>query len=230
MHMNKTRINDIRETIALAKAHEANTHDLANMLRNNISRLHATIEFPHEDAVSILKDFIIRYIEQVPEFIEIFSVLTKDAGIYDYVSTFLAIAQDYFLKPPDAVSRQVGLASLMDQAYLSHRLIEEINDRFIGRCGIPLAPMDMTRSNLIMHHLISEPFANELDLAVQYSLELLMAKEEQVFNSPDFLRYAEQRKARGWSEELSRWPCLASDLAIQLNFGRQNTETPSNLH
>ena len=57
-----------------------------------------------------------------------------------------------------------------------------------------------------------------------------MAKEEQVFNSPDFLRYAEQRKARGWSEELSRWPCLASDLAIQLNFGRQNTETPSNLH
>ena len=54
-------------------------------------------------------------------------------------------------------------------------------------------------------------------MAVQYSVELLM-NQERVFENQTFLDYISDHKQRGWSEELQRWPCLANDLAINLNF------------
>ena len=219
------KINEIRETSRLAKAHEARTAHLAGLLNASADELHSAIQLPEQDSVPTLLNFVVKYIEHVPDFVEAISTLTHDAGIYDYTSAFVRIAQDYFLKPPEVVTDHTGLDALMDEAYLAHRLMEEINDRFIGRCGIPLAPMDMTRSNIIIHHLIGEPFANELDLAVQYSVESLMTKER-VFSQGLFLKYVEEHKHRGWSEELRRWPCLAKDLAIDLSFSEPSGDEP----
>jgi hypothetical protein len=217
--MDDRDINKIRETIAKAKAHEQSTSLLANQFGQNIERLHTAIELPDDNKVEALMNFVIHYIEHVPDFIEAISNITHQAGIDNYSETFIAIAKDYFLKPPEAVStnEHSGLLGLMDEAYLAHRLIEEINDRLIGQIGIPLAPMDMTRSNIIIHHLIGEPFANELDMAVHYSVESLMPKEK-VFQSDNFLAYINEHKKRGWSSELERWPCLANDLSITLRF------------
>ncbi len=212
-------INRIRETIAKAKAHEQSTSLLAKQFGDSIERLHDAIELPEDNKVAALMNFVIHYIEHVPDFIEAISNITHEAGIDDYSDTFMSIARDYFLKPPETVDAHdhKGLLALMDEAYLAHRLVEEINDRLIGQIGIPLAPMDMTRANIIIHHLIGEPFANELDLAVHYSVESLMPKEK-VFQSEVFQSYIDEHKKRGWSSELERWPCLANDLSITLRF------------
>ena len=223
----------IRKTIQLAKQHEANTGHLSQLLNNEIPKLHNAIRLPEDNAVEALLNFITRYIEHVPDFVEAISHVTNQANVFDYAETFLRIAKDYFLHPPEIVDGHIGMDALMDEAYLAHRLMEEINDRFIGYCGTPLAPMDMTRSNLIIHHLIGEPFANELDLAVQYSVELCMSKEK-AFENEAFQAYLEQHRQHGWNEELEAWPCLADDLAISLDFSSQSkkldTETPSALH
>lgn len=211
------QILSIRTIIAQAKKQEYKSQHLTKMLHDSIPGLHNSIKLPSRNAVNALLDFVILYIEHVPDFIEAITVMTREAGVYEYSKTFLNIAQEYFLHPPEIITEHKGLDALMDEAYLAHRLMEEVNDRVISYCGAPLIPMDMTKANLVIHHLIGEPFANELDLAVQYTVEVLVDKEN-VFKESLFKNYVEKHKFYGWLDELNRWPCLTADLSVNLNF------------
>ncbi len=215
--MDMKDVESIRDTIQQAIQHERQTGHLSALLELEAPKLHSAIRLPADRAVDTLLDFVTRYIEHVPDFVEAISHVTHRAQVFDYAETFLRIAKDFFLQPPDIIDGHVGMDALMDEAYLAHRLMEEVNDRFINYCGVPLAPMDMTRSNLIVHHLIGEPFANELDKVVQYSVEHCMNKEK-VFENAAFQTYLDEHKQRGWQQELQEWPCLAQDLKISLNF------------
>ncbi len=212
----KQKIAQIRQLIVNAKQHELATPQLNRVLQLRTQHLHEAIKLPHLEAEQLLTKFVIRYIGQVPEFIEAISEITKEAGIYDGISPLLHIASDYFLAPPHIIGNHSQFEALLDEAYLAHRLLEEVNDRFIGFCGIPLAPMDMTRANVIAHELIGEPFANELDQAVLFSAELLL--NQYSFAGESFQHYIALHKSRGWSQELQQWPCLTEDLAIVLDF------------
>lgn len=206
----------IRQLINTAKQREDASAQLSRLLSTRAHHLHDAIKLPTQQAEQLLAEFVIRYIAQVPEFIEAISDITKEAGIFEGILPLLNIASDYFLTPPDIIGDHVQLEALLDEAYLAHRLLEEVNDRFIGYCGIPLAPMDMTRANVIAHELIGEPYANELDQAVLFSAELLL--NQYSFAGESFKHYISLHKSRGWSQELQRWPCLTEDLAIVLDF------------
>lgn len=209
-------LDRIEALIQNAKKRDLETGQLNRILEQRARHLHSAIKLPREQAAPALRDFVVRYIEHVPDFIQAIDDITREAGIDDRVEPLLNIACDYFLSPPELVSSHSQLVAMLDESYLAHRLLEEVNDRFIAHCGIPLAPMDLTRANVIAHELIGEPFANELDQAVLFSAELLL--DEYSFNSKNFQRYVAQHRDRGWSEELRRWPCLAADLAIDLRF------------
>lgn len=210
------KLTQIRSLILNAKQHTGAAAQVSQLLSERTHQLHGAIKLPPQEASNLLATFIIRYIGQVPEFIEVISEMTKEAGIYEGVCPLLDIAIDYFLAPPDIIGNHNQLEVLLYQAYLAHRLLEEINDRFIGYCGIPLAPMDMTRANVIAHELIGEPFANELDQAVLFSAELLL--DQYSFAGDNFQNYIAMHKHDGWSLELERWPCLTENLAIVLDF------------
>lgn len=213
----------IRQLIDTAKQHDTASAQLSQLLRVRTHHLHEAIKLPKQEAEQLLAEFVVRYIAQVPEFIEAISDITKEAGIFDGIVPLLNIASDYFLAPPDIIGDHGQLEALLDEAYLAHRLLEEVNDRFIGYCGIPLAPMDMTRANVIAHELIGEPYANELDQAVLFSAELLL--NQYSFAGESFQHYIALHKSRGWSQELQRWPCLTEDLAIVLDFGNTKVVT-----
>jgi hypothetical protein len=213
-------VTAIRETIELAKIHEAKTGHLARMLNAHInSGVHIAIKLPNEGAVDCLMNFVIAYIENVPRFLEAAMSITQSAHIEAYAAPTLNLALDYFLKPPEMISGHIGIDELMDEAYLAHRLMEEVNDRFMLRAGIPLVPMDMTLSNLVVHSLIGEPFSNELDDAVQFSVDKLMAQEH-VYESDAFKAYIANHRGDQWQSELERWPCLMDQLSIDLQFSR----------
>lgn len=211
-------LDPIRDLVAQARSQEQASGQLRRILEARSARLHDAIRLPPEQAAAVLEDFVVRYIEHVPEFIEAIGDITREAGLERHIQPLLNIARDYFLSPPDLISGHSQLEALLDEAYLAHRLLEEINDRFISYCGIPLAPMDTTRANVIAHELIGEPFANELDQAVLFSAELLLT--EHPFGGESFEHYVRRHKDRGWSEELRRWPCLATNLDIDLRFDR----------
>ncbi|GAA5315974.1 MAG: hypothetical protein AseanaTS_11790 [Candidatus Pelagadaptatus aseana] len=216
-HTVQTNLGLIQSTIATARVHEQQTAELKSLLEQQLPSLHTAIELPSHNSVDTLHGFIMDYIQHVPQFIEAIHTLAEDAKIDEPISYVLKVASDFFLEPPQLLESHSGMRALMDESYLAHRLIEEVNDRFINLCGQPLAPMDMTRSNLIIHYLIGEPFANELDSAVQYCVDLIMARHSSI-QSEAFQAYIEEHRDNGWYEEIKRWPCLAEDLSINLNF------------
>lgn len=215
--MSLDQISRIRTLVQQARELDAGNGQLSALLAARARHLHGAIKLPSRQSTALLADFVVRYVEQVPNFIEAITAIAREAGIYKRVEPLLNIACDYFLSPPDIVNGNSQLGSLLDEAYLAHRLLEEVNDRFIGYCGIPLAPMDMTRANIVAHELIGEPFANELDQAVLFSAELLLNQYQ--FNGKNFERFIEAHKSRGWLQELERWPCLTDDVAIVIEFG-----------
>ncbi|WP_020208533.1 hypothetical protein [Gilvimarinus chinensis] len=212
------RIEAIRQLIDGAAQAESETISLVDRLHLRHPQLHSAIHLESDTAPLLLADFVVRYIEHVPDFIEAIHAIANEADISSGVEPLLDIAIDYFLSPPDLLKGHSAMESLLGEAYLAHRLLEEINDRFIGLGGAPLVPMDMTRANLIAHELIGEPFANELDQAVLFSADLLLT--EYNFKGEAFERFFCKHREQGWSVELSRWPCLAADRAIFLNFER----------
>ncbi len=213
-----TSTDMIRGIIASARQHEENTGHLRQLIEGELNVLHRAIRLPEDRPAQALLNFAIRYIEHVPNFVDAITGLTRSAGVYDYAGIFLNIASNYFVDPPDLVRDHQGLHALMDEAYLAHRLIEELNDRIVSRCGVPLAPMDMTYSNLIAFELIREPIANELDFAVHYAIEMHADKETLIENDA-FKAYVRDHKQKGWLVELDQWPCLAENLNIDVSFG-----------
>lgn len=215
--MSESAILHIRQSIALAREHEKESQQLQKFLRARLPSLHPSIALPQDNAVQALLEFVERYIEHVPDFLEALQEFMREANIYDYGKTFIAIAEDFFLQPPELVREHFGLQALIDEAYLAHRLVEEINDRLELSCGTLLAPMDMTLSNIIVHDILGEEFANQLDLAVHYAVEALFAQDD-LANQAQCSNWLADQHANRWREALKRWPSLAGDNSIRINL------------
>ena len=80
------------------------------------------------------------YIEQVPDVLDAAANVAREAGIEAQVKPVLKVAEQFFLQPPSLVEGHEGLDGLLDEAYLAHRLVEEVNDRYIAHLGEPLIP------------------------------------------------------------------------------------------
>lgn len=211
----------LKQAIQAAKAHELETGQLTHLLEARISDLHRAIQLPVNNSVPALLNFIIRYIEHVPEFVEAVADIAGEAGIEETIEPVVEIACEYFLEPPQWLEQDTGLVALMDEAYLAHRLIEEVNDRYMGHFGAPLVPMDMTRSNLIIHHLIGESFANKLDAAVHSAVDQLEQRDRDRSKLKSFI---DRCRDRNIARELIRWPCLTDTLSINLMLDGQSSQ------
>ena len=207
----------IENLVKAANEHEAETSALLNLLESNLAILPKVISLPDTEPAVAFREFVVEYINHVPTFIAAVSFAAKDAGIDDYVRPFLEVATNYFLEPVNVNLAEEGLEALMQQAYLSHRLIEEVNDQYIVRAGIPLIPMDITKANIIVHQLIGETLANSLDEVVEETAKQMTAQDS-VYGSAEFKKYVETRKGKGWDQVWKQWSDMTNSLAIDLDF------------
>lgn len=130
-------------------------------MRHSLPRLHHSIQLPQQDIPRHITCFVIRYIQAVPEWLRQLEALCEAAGIQ-----FAAVREMVgrsFAEPPERHPDQVGLAALLDDAYLAHRTLEEINEQLQPACGMPLLPMDPMVANLVVRELLGEQYADELD-------------------------------------------------------------------
>jgi hypothetical protein len=128
------------------------------------------------------------------------------------------MAEGFFVQPPALMEGHYGLESLLDEAYLAHRLVEEVNDLYITHLGQPLIPLDTTVANLIAHRLIGEPFANQLDEAVHEAMQGLI--NQPIFSSPAVQAYRATLCSAHTSAAWQRWPCLSRQLGVELELGQ----------
>ena len=168
---------DIREIIARAIEQDHQTHSLRNRLAANIDDFRSRLELPEAEPAEALIEFITRYIESVPGCISLVTAVSKRLGFHDYAAPFLHIAEDYFLQPPEELPETGGLALLLDEAFLAHRLLEEVNDHHIRHVQRPLLPVDMTEANIIVHHLLGDTFATRLEQLVQFTAAQILERE-----------------------------------------------------
>lgn len=177
----------IRKIISKAIVSEQNTGQLRAFLGKQQTQLSQTLILPKHDPISTLIIFITGYVESVPSSLDLVETVSKKLGFYNYASPFLLLAEDYFLHPPEAIADTQGLMGLLDEAFLAHRLLEEVNDNHMRHLNRPLLPVDMTEANAIVHHLIGDALASQLENLVQRAASQLLAQEsawEQVRNLP----------------------------------------------
>lgn len=205
--------NLIREIILGARAHEEQTRALEAGFEQRLEALQERLVLPQQNPARSLVHFVSQYIEYVPVFIDGAEEISRQTGIFDYVAPFLHLAEDYFLAPPDELGEESGLQALLDEAYLAQRLIEEINDRHIGRYRSALLPLDITRANIIVHHLIGDPLASRLDALVEQTVNRLI-DGERAFER-DGLDHSMPADSVGAWEGL---PCLSRSAAIDLRI------------
>ncbi|WP_312931729.1 hypothetical protein [Pseudomonas sp.] len=204
----------LREQISQAHQHERQTGQLEQRLEQQLPHLHPLIQLPEQDARGTLARFVSAYIDQVPELLEAAYAVARQAGIEAQIKPVLQIAEAYFLLPPSELQGHVGLDCLLDEAYLAHRLVEEVNDLYIRHFSQPLIPLDTTVANLIAHQLIGEAFANQLDEVVHHSVDEML--DDQSFAAESVEQYRDTLCSPETGEAWKRWPCLSRQWGVEL--------------
>ena len=204
----------LREQILRAQQHEAETGLLARHLAVQLPHLHATIELAEEDRNSVMTRFVSAYIEQVPDLLDAANEVAREAGIESQIKPVLKIAEQFFAQPPALINGHIGLEGLLDEAYLAHRLVEEVNDLYIKHFQQPLIPLDTTVANLIAHQLIGEHFANQLDEAVHHAVDEMLNDDSFALESVE--AYRDRLTSPETGAAWKRWPCLSKQLGVSL--------------
>ncbi|WP_283788824.1 hypothetical protein QNI23_016805 [Bermanella sp. WJH001] len=207
------RVGTLRSIISNAFYHEERTHCLERHLKFHIETLPDRLKIEKDNELESLKKFAMDYIHHVPEFLDALKEASQKAGIENHVFPFLRIAERYFISPPSLPNHHVGLMAMMDEAYLAHRLFEEVNDRYISRVGMPLIPWDMTLANVVAHQLVGEDLANRLDALVYNTVNKMMPAERH-YESDEFKDFVKQEKGNTtsiWQE----WPCMGKAAGIE---------------
>lgn len=170
-------IAGIRDSIKAARRHEERTGEFCRKLEESLPQIRIKLLLPEEGPVEGLMDFVVDYAESVPGSLNLVTAVSKRLGFYDYAAPFLTMAEEYFLNPPDVLPADGGLEALLDEAFLAHRLLEEVNDHHIRHLQRPLLPLDMTEANLIVHYLLGDTFATRLERLVQFAASQMLERE-----------------------------------------------------
>lgn len=206
----------LREQIQRAHQHETGTGQLTRQLEVQLPHLHPAIQLPDVDAKGVLTRFVKAYIDLVPDLLDAANEVAREAGIESQITPVLTIAEQFFLQPPAILEGHAGLDGLLDEAYLAHRLVEEVNDLYIKHFGQPLIPSDITVANLIAHQLIGETFANQLDEAVHHAVDEMLNEESFALESVE--AYRERLYSADTEAAWKRWPCLSRQLGVGLEL------------
>ena len=205
---------DIKESISAALHQEEETGEFRRKLSERLPELQKKLVLPEECPLDALMAFVVSYAESVPGSLNLVTAVSKRLGFFDYAAPFLHMAEDYFLRPPELLPGGGGLEALLDEAFLAHRLLEEVNDHHVRHLERPLLPLDMTEANLIVHYLLGDELANRLEQLVQFTASHLLEREH-VWDKVKALPGAEVAS----TEWISSGGLVDSEQQIRLRLG-----------
>lgn len=206
------KIDALRASIEAALQHESTLTRLPGVLAARLATLHPSIRLPAQDPAAALLEFVRAYVAEVPALLEAADSVARSAGIEAHIQPLLRLAQEFFLTPPAELAGHEGLEALLDEAWLVHRMVEEVNDRYIAHFGRPLIPFDTTLANLVAHELVGDELACQLDQVVLRLCDERL--DASIFAVDSVQRYRAQLVAceAAWQQ----WPCLSRRLGVEL--------------
>ncbi|MFT6467159.1 MAG: hypothetical protein ACJARQ_000304 [Oleispira sp.] len=204
----------LQQLIQKSVTEEQQTGELHQLLQQRLETVERIVQLPEIEALERLYEFVIRYIQQVPQMLEDLHQGAVEAGLLNYVSPILEVVEGFFMAPPKELNSDSGLVALMDEAFLAHRLFEEVNDTYIMRVGQPMIPFDMTMSNVIVHSLIGEPYANDLEQVVMVATKGIFGEEKAYEKNEKFLAFMDKKDNDNLIKIAQRWPCMSTQMGL----------------
>jgi hypothetical protein len=193
--------------IVEAQQHEQRTRELASLLaaRQDLTR---RIDFANgQHPLAMLIDFITRFVERTPKLLDDLNQRVLPDPVSEIADQLIHTCTELFIAPPPLLNGKHGLNGAMCRAFLCQRLFEDINDTCTVRLGNPLLMLDITRSNLWIHHLIGEPYAALLE-------ELIYLLSSRLIERMDFNhRFDDENYKADWNHH-GLDDCLGSDLPL----------------
>lgn len=204
----------LQQLIQTAVTSEQETKHLHDLLAQRLETVERIVELPQVEALERLYDFVLRYIQQVPQMLEDLHHGAIEAGLLQYISPILDVVEGLYMAPQKQLDGKTGLVALMSRAFLAHRLFEEVNDTYIMRVGQPMIPFDMTMSNVIVHSLIGEPFANELDQVVIVAAKGIFGGNKVYEKNDQFLAFMSKKENNNLVTIAQNWPCMSTEMGL----------------
>lgn len=149
-----------------ARRQEARSGIFLSQMHDRARNLPGTIDIAGPDRSTCLFQFAVEYVEMAPRLIEWVAACAREAGARRLFTPFIQAAINYFTQPSLVLAHHDGLDGLLIKAYLCHRLMEEMSENNRSIRVSHLVDVQMTQANLLVHHLLGEPFANELDQSI----------------------------------------------------------------
>ena len=107
----------IRSLINTAVAHEESTHHLKQSIETHLQDMHSSIKVDDDQSVQKMVNFVIEYVNQVPDLLDALQVAAQDSGLIKCMQPLMDLATEFFTIPPDVVNSHIGLNAMMDEAY-----------------------------------------------------------------------------------------------------------------
>ena len=212
------QLEKLGNLIAKAKAHEDKTKQLSLHLQKVTDGLHSAVTIKNKKhSPTVLADFVIKYIAHAPRFLSVMAKASAEANMLGLLLPIIKLSEDFFLNPPRIIGHEESLERLMESSYLTHRLIEEVNDRFLLESGKILVPVDMITANLIIHNLIGEPFSNQLDdFCFELAKEIIQPSNSKKNLGPGL--HISDEKQIAWTKAWLHWSELLAESQVKLRL------------
>ena len=210
------RLEAVHEIINQAKAVEFRSRYLQRTLTTQSWQLPELISVDADPAAPQLLNFIIDYIELAPQTLACIANSAKRVGLDYLFQPFLQTAMDYFMRPAIILNFNTGLDGLMIRAYQCHRLIEELYENNRSLRNSKICELESTQANLLVHHLIGEPFFNDTATTEIYTMSKLVRMPE--YYNLDLAHYIESAWGHDWQQLSQRWQRLLAKHQIHFNL------------
>jgi len=216
VHMTPKAVLDIIHT---AKCREARSGAFLRHLQLRAKALPTCICFNSRAPASCLFQFSVEYIETAPRLIHAVDTCARDAGHEGLFTPFLDAATRFFTHPSVLLSHYIGLDGLLISAYLCHRLMEDMYENNHSFRRSQLVGLEATRANLLVHELIGEPFANELDDAVAITVRQIAGGPD--YYSLDLDPFVAKANNAAWNSMRRYWGNLLVRNHIRFTLGNR---------
>lgn len=196
----------VLEIIDQARRQEARSGTFFRQTKATYLRLPSSVVVNGPQPANCLFRFAVEYIEMAPRLIECVDACAAEAGCSSLFAPFTDAAIRYFTQPSAQLLRYEGLDGLLIRAYQCHRLMEDMHDNNRSIRASELFDLEAVRANLVVHEIIGEPFANELDEAITLTVM-------QIAGTPDFYDldlepFIDQVNNRAWDWMRNYWENL----------------------
>jgi AcrR family transcriptional regulator len=206
--MKAVQIQQLKDVIATELARQQASSVYQQWLDERATNLHELVALPAGRERATLVEFLDAYIEFLPACFEYFTRVSEAANIGDYADVFLGIAMGYLMTQPENGPRDM----LVHEAFMAHRIFEELNDRCGRLLGEPVIAQDNAMANIVVHGLIGDAFANELDVAVHFALETHRDKEVEMIDK------LTSRPEHHWLAATENWPVFGEGKYFTMRY------------